>query len=212
MKTISVLPALAVLLASHGAPAASTSELTRAPFPAEVVDVDFGSETASGCQLTTSSPGDSVRLRWIPSETSVDRMSIDTSSTTDPVGKVKARVKVPLTKIGESDGVAVYGYREANAVVLIVPGKDMFATMTQRAERTFMTQTCGIGITLLFTKSPTFGADGRIQGDHFPGFEGKMARLEGRISKETSVSVTAGLRADDKISLLIKTRPANPVP
>jgi hypothetical protein len=207
MKASVLVPALAIVFASHAAPAASAPDLALAPFPAQITDVDPGSsDVVSGCALATTGAG--IRLRFNAAEPSVERMSLDGVM---PNVKVTARVKVPLTKIAENDGALVYAYREANAIVLIVPGKELFATMTHSADRVFIEQTCGIGIALLFTK-PLDANDVILGGRRFPGFSGRMARLEGTSPSFNIVTVTAGLGPRDEISVLIKSRPKPAAP
>jgi hypothetical protein len=212
MKKISILAALLVMPfvfffedAAHG------EEMTNAPFPAMVTGLDFestgdGPNEKYGCQLTTASE-DKIRLRWIPSESSVERMSVRDKT-------VRGRTKVAVVKLAEKDGVAVYGYREANTIVLLVPAMETFSTVTGTGDRMFMQQTCGLGITLLFSKPLASdeggGCDTRQGGTHLPGFCGRLARLDGRISPTVSFSISAGLGEAEKVRILIKTRPTKP--
>jgi hypothetical protein len=185
------------------AAAQTANDIPRAPFAVDVFDVDFNSPDTFGCTLAATANEDKVRLKWIADAT-IDRQSL--------VGdEVKAHMKIQLAKIAEKDGVSVYGYREGNAIVLIVPGKDIFNTTTAHGDRMFMTQTCGMGLTLLYTKSLENECDQHFQKEHFPGFCGKLARLDGKVSKDKTFTMTAGLTPTNEIRVLLKTH-QNPAP
>jgi hypothetical protein len=88
------------------------------------------------CMLVTSDDR-AITLRWIAGESVIERTTFSMfskddkgnlrreppSEAYDPVVRFEGVTKVTPVKVAESGGVSVWGYREANAIVLVVPGK-----------------------------------------------------------------------------------------
>jgi hypothetical protein len=142
--------AIAILLVATNAGAATKiADLPVASNAAELSDMSVVSRYegawANQCLLTTV--GDhGIALRWLSAENAIERTAFSMYRKDDmqreapqwayePIIRVESVTKISPAKVAERTDMTIWAYREANAVVLFVPGKSggTVTTGTQRS-------------------------------------------------------------------------------
>lgn len=160
--------ALAVLLVATNAHADSTklADLPAATNPLEMVGGVFTrweAPWANQCLLATTD-NHGIALRWIPAESTLERTTFsflrkneegklerqEPQWAYEPIVRIETVTKVAAVRIAERGDLAVYAYREADAVVVFAPGRSAVTTTTGGNRES---AACSMATAVLSTKS-----------------------------------------------------------